>query len=114
MGRSRLGLYNYMYKISFYVPESHAETVKSAMFKAGGGKIGRYACCAWQVRGEGQFMPLEGSQAFIGEKNKLEKVVEYKVELVCCRQYIQEVISALKASHPYETPSYDVIRCEDF
>lgn len=48
-----------MYKICFYVPTSHADQVKSAMFAQGAGKIGNYSCCAWQILGQGQFMPLQ-------------------------------------------------------
>lgn len=103
-----------MYKISFYVPENNLEQVKSALFDAGAGRIGYYSSCAWQVKGEGQFMPLNGSNAFIGEINRLEKVIEYKVEMVCSAEHIHAAIAALKASHPYETPAYHVIRCEDF
>src|SRR5687768_16814137 len=99
-----------MYKISFYVPENEIEQVKSALFEAGAGKIGQYSNCAWQVKGEGQFMPLIGSDAFVGEVDRLEKVVEYKVEMVCNEDLIHTVIAALKKSHPYETPAYDVIR----
>ncbi len=101
-----------MFKICVYVPQKHTETVKSALFKAGAGKIGDYSCCAWQVLGEGQFMPLEGSDAFIGEKNQLEKVAEYRVEMVCDEGYIEAAIAALIKAHPYETPAYHVIRCE--
>jgi len=43
-----------MYKIVFYVPESHLEAVKQVMFGAGAGKIGNYDQCAWQVKGNGQ------------------------------------------------------------
>jgi structural hemagglutinin/hemolysin toxin protein RtxA len=99
-----------MYKICFYVPTDHAETVKEAMFKAGAGRIGNYACCAWQTLGEGQFMPLSGSNAFIGEKDKLEKLPEFKVEMVCADEFIQNVVSALKTSHPYEEPAYFLFR----
>jgi hypothetical protein len=45
----------------------------------------------------------------LGELNQLEKIVEYKVELVCASQYIELAVQALKASHPFETPAYDVI-----
>jgi len=103
-----------MYKICFYAPESHCEPVKQAMFAAGAGKIGEYQCCAWQVLGEGQFMPLEKSNAFIGEKNQLEKLPEYKIEMVCDNDYIHAVIAALKTSHPYEEPAYQVLKLEDF
>ena len=43
-----------LYKIEFYVPSSHLEAVKSAMFDAGAGRVGNYDCCSWQTSGEGQ------------------------------------------------------------
>jgi structural hemagglutinin/hemolysin toxin protein RtxA len=98
-----------MYKICFYVPLSHVETVKNAMFAKGAGQIGNYSCCSWQTLGEGQFMPLEESQAFIGKKHQLEKVSEYKVEIVCSQDCIEEVINALKQTHPYEEPAFQVM-----
>jgi hypothetical protein len=47
-------------KIEFYVPETHLEQVKSAMFSAGAGRVGDYDCCAWQTLGQGQFRPQDG------------------------------------------------------
>ncbi len=99
-----------MYKITFYAPTTHVEQVKNAMFTAGAGKIGEYSHCAWQVLGEGQFMPLDKSNAFIGEKNQIEKVPEYKVEIVCAVEYIHDAIAALKQAHPYEEPAYQVMQ----
>jgi structural hemagglutinin/hemolysin toxin protein RtxA len=103
-----------MYKICFYVPETHLEEVKNAMFAQGAGKIGDYSCCAWQVLGEGQFLPLDGSHAFVGKKNQLEKQPEYKVEMVCSPHFIHEVIAALKNTHPYEEVAYQAWRVEEF
>lgn len=101
-----------MYKISFYVPEQALEQVKQALFDAGAGRIGEYTHCAWQILGEGQFMPLAGSNPYIGKLNELEKISEYKVELVCEQQFIHAAIAALKQTHPYETPAYFVVQCE--
>ena len=53
------------YKLCFYVPVSHVEQVKQAIFQAGAGHIGDYDCCAFQVLGHGQFRPLDGSQPFL-------------------------------------------------
>lgn len=103
-----------MYLICFYAPVDYVEQIKAAMFAAGAGKIGEYSCCAWQTLGEGQYMPLEGSNAFIGEKNQIEKVQEYKVELICEAPFIHDVITALKQSHPYEMPAYQVLKTEKF
>ena len=102
-----------MYKICFYVPESHLEVVKEALFIAGAGRIGNYDRCSWQCLGKGQFRPLAGSQPAIGQQGLVERVAEYKVELVCSRENIQTAITALKASHPYEEPAYDVLEISD-
>lgn len=103
-----------MYKINFYVPEDHLEQVKMALFAAGAGKVGEYDCCAWQVKGEGQFKPLTESHPFVGTPYQLETIVEYKVEMVCTEDCIHAAIAAMKKAHPYEMPAYQVIRMEDF
>jgi structural hemagglutinin/hemolysin toxin protein RtxA len=101
-----------MYILYFLVPETHLEVVKNAVFAVGAGSIGNYKHCAWQTLGEGQFMPLSGSNPSIGEINQLEKVPEYKVEIICTEEQIKEAVQALKKAHPYETPAYQVVVCE--
>lgn len=103
-----------MYKLTVFIPETALEEVKSALFSAGAGQIGNYASCCWQVQGTGQFMPLEGSQPHIGQQNTIEKITEWRVEMVVAESNIQNVIDALKQTHPYETPAYDVIKVLDF
>ena len=103
-----------MYTLYFYVPESHLESVKTALFAAGAGAIGDYENCCWQVLGQGQFKPMAGSQPFIGAVDQLEKVAEWRVELVVSAAQIKTVIAALKATHPYEEPAYAVYRLELF
>jgi len=49
------------YQITTYIPKTQCEEVKEAMFKAG----------ARQIFGEGQFKPIEGSNSFLGERDKL-------------------------------------------
>ncbi len=106
-----------MYQLICYVPDSHLDRVKNALFEAGAGRIGNYDCCAWQTPGEGQFRPLAGSSAFIGSKHEIARVAEYKVELVCSRECIKAALQALITAHPYETPAYSVFEIktlEDF
>jgi len=103
-----------LFKLCFYVPESHLTQVKDALFAAGAGQIGDYDHCCWQTLGEGQFRPLAGSNPHIGDNNQLTVVAEYKVELVCEEKIINEVVGALKAVHPYEEPAFDIVRMEDF
>ena len=99
-------------KIEFYVPETHLESVKQAMFDSGAGKVGDYDCCAWQTLGLGQFRPLAGSNPHLGTQGEIESVPEYKVEMVCVEDLIEGVVAAMKAAHPYEEVAYCVMRIE--
>jgi len=102
-----------MYKLCFYVPETHLENVKAAVFAAGGGRVGRYDSCCWQALGQGQFRPLAGSQPFLGSEGQVEQVKEWKVEMVVGDELIHDSVKALKRAHPYETPAFEVWRLSD-
>ena len=99
-----------MYKLAFFVPATHKESVKQAIFATGAGRIGNYDCCSWETLGEGQFRALQGANPFLGQVGHIEKVQEYRVELVCDDSLIKDAIRAMKAAHPYEEPAYDVIK----
>mgnify|MGYP005848294471 CR=1 FL=1 len=103
-----------MYKLVVFVPESHLEGVKTALFAAGAGKLGNYDSCAWQTKGQGQFRPLAGSQPYLGQAGQVEQVVEYRVEMVCEEGRIQAVLAALREAHPYEEPAFDIWQLLDF
>ncbi|HEY8331008.1 MAG TPA: YqfO family protein [Pseudomonas sp.] len=102
-----------MYKLCFFVPESHLETVKTAIFATGAGRIGSYDSCCWQTLGQGQFHPLPGSQPYEGAQGELAQVAEWKVEMVVADELIHAAVKALKQNHPYETPAFDVWRLSD-
>ena len=97
-----------MYKLAFFVPESHLESVKSALFAAGVGRIGDYDSCCWQTLGQGQFRPLAGSDPHIGSQGRVERLAEWKVEMVCTDEIIGQAVKTLKQAHPYEEVAYDV------
>ena len=99
-----------MYQFIFYVPSDYVEVVKNAVFDAGAGKIGTYERCSWEIVGLGQFKPLEGSNAFIGQVDELTKTEEVRVEMVCEEKYIKSVIQALQKTHPYEEPAFSVMQ----
>jgi hypothetical protein len=96
-------------KLTVYVPASHLDGVKDALFAAGAGRVGDYDRCAWQVLGEGQFRALAGAQPFVGAVGVQKSVAEYRVEMVLVRSVLTEVVAALKAAHPYEAPAFDVV-----
>ncbi len=98
-----------MYSIIVYIPTSHLEIVKQAMFTHGAGQLGNYSCCCWQVRGLGQFYANENSNAFIGFPQTLTQVDEYRVEMICDTENLSAVLAAMKEAHPYEEPAFMVL-----
>lgn len=102
-----------MFKLCVYIPESHVEAVKQALFAAGAGRIGDYDSCSWQVLGTGQFRPLDGSQPFIGQTGQVEQVAEYRVETVCADEVVDDVLAAMRRAHPYEEPAFDLWKLDD-
>ncbi|MBB5213169.1 YqfO family protein [Microbulbifer hydrolyticus] len=102
-----------MFKLCVYIPESHLEPVKQALFAAGAGRIGDYDSCCWQVPGTGQFRPLDGSKPFIGQQGEVETVAEYRVETVCADEVVDAVLAAMRSAHPYEEPAFDLWKLDE-
>ena len=86
------------------------DVVKEAMFEAGAGKFGGYERCAFQIKGQGQFRPLPGSQPYLGTPNQDAFVEEVKVEMVCEEAALKKALDALKKAHPYEQPAYGTLK----
>ena len=101
------------YQLSFYVPSSHLESVKSALFASGAGAYERYDQCCWQVLGEGQFRPTDGANPFDGKIGQVSCEPEYRVEMLCTQAVISNAVAALKEAHPYEEVAYSVFKCVD-
>ncbi len=100
---------DYRVKLSFYVPVDYTEAVKTAIFAAGAGKLGKYSNCCWQTLGQGQFLPMQGAQPTLGEVGQLTLVAEHKVEVLCYAHLAAQIEAALLAAHPYEVPAYEFV-----
>ena len=98
-----------MHLLTFYVPKSHCEEVKGALFARGAGRLGGYDSCSWEVEGTGQFRPLPGSSPYIGTELRLERLAEMRVEMMCSDEVIAQVVDELLRVHPYEVPAYTVV-----
>lgn len=100
-------------KIVIFVPETHTDIVREAMGVAGAGKIGNYSFCTFSSKGVGRFKPEQGANPHIGQVGKVEEVLEERIETVCSREKLQEVIQAIKGVHPYDEIAMDVYPLED-
>jgi hypothetical protein len=95
-------------KLVVFVPESALEPVRDALFEAGAGRIGEYERCSWYTAGTGTFLGGEDADPSIGERGREERVPELRLETVFPAERQREVVSALRAAHPYEEPAFDV------
>ena len=102
-----------LYKIVVYVPKTHEDKVREALGKSGAGHIGNYSDCTFNTDGKGTFRPLEGTNPFIGEFDKLEVVDEVKIETIVPQRILGGVISAMIKAHPYEEVAYDLYKLEN-
>ena len=95
-------------KLAVYVPVDYADAVRDAVCRADAGHIGNYSSCTFSVRGEGTFLPGEGTHPFIGETGRLERVDEVRIETIFPVELEKKVVRAMIAAHPYEEPAYDL------
>lgn len=102
-----------MVQLVVYVPLSHLQIVKDAIFAAGAGSYQNYDQCCWESHGVGQFRPLEGADPFIGVVGHVEALPEVKIETICREEVVLAVIEALKKAHPYEEPAFGLFRMMD-
>ncbi len=105
-------LFNFMkeekVKIVVFVPESHSDIVRKAVGDVGAGQIGNYTFCSFSSKGFGRFIPQKGANPAIGSIGISEMVNEERIEFVCDKSKLKDVIGAMKKVHPYEEVAFDV------
>ncbi len=95
-------------KLVVFVPEAHADALRDALSEAGAGVIGAYSKCSFGLRGEGTFLGDDSSSPAVGEKGRFERAPELRLEMVCPERALPAVARALRKTHPYEEPAWDV------
>lgn len=96
------------YKLVTFVPPEQLETVSRALFAAGAGRIGNYTSCSFRSEGTGTFFGEPGTNPAVGQSGRLETAGEIRLETVVPIARAEEVIRALRKSHPYEEPAFDL------
>jgi len=95
-------------KIVAFVPDADLARVSDALFEAGAGNIGQYSQCSFRLAGTGTFFGSEASNPTLGQKGRREDVAEWRLEAVCPQAAVEKAIAAIRQSHSYEEPAYDV------
>jgi dinuclear metal center YbgI/SA1388 family protein len=97
-------------KLVTFIPAAHVEAVSASLFAAGAGRIGRYSSCSFRASGTGTFFGEEGADPVVGLAGRLEHAPEVRVETVVPAGDVAAVVKALRATHPYEEPAFDLVR----
>ncbi|MDB5358323.1 MAG: hypothetical protein JWN24_4776 [Phycisphaerales bacterium] len=97
-------------KLVTFVPQKELELVSTALFDAGAGQIGRYSSCSFRSTGTGTFFGEEGTNPTVGAAGRLEEAAEVRLETVVPLDRVGDVVRALRKSHPYEEPAFDLVQ----
>lgn len=98
-----------LYKLEIFLPESHFETVRQALWSVDAGHIGAYDRCLSWSRVQSCWRPLDGATPYDGTPGELSQADEIKIEVCCRGERLSETLAAIKAAHPYEEPVINVL-----
>lgn len=99
-------------KLAIFVPDGHVEAVAEALAGAGAGEIGDYTRCTFRSPGTGTFLPGDASDPYVGERGRLEKAEEVRLETVVPAHLARGAADAAADAHPYEEVALDVYPVE--
>ncbi len=99
---------NILKKLVTYVPISHADQVRNALFVAGAGNIGNYTETSFNTEGSGTFKANEDATPYVGEAGVRHTENEIKIETIYPVNLESKVLMALILAHPYEEVAYDL------
>ncbi len=96
-------------KLVVYLPEADLERVSAAVFAAGGGTIGAYSECGFRAAGTGTFRGGAGTNPAVGQPGRREDASELRWETILPNACIPAAIAALRQTHSYEEPAFDLL-----
>src|SRR5690606_15809177 len=95
-------------KLVVFVPLQHADPVRSALFAAGAGLVGKYDACSFNSPGYGTFRGGTDTDTFVGKPGEHHREEEMRVEVIFPVDRERAILRALFETHPYEEVAYDV------
>jgi dinuclear metal center YbgI/SA1388 family protein len=99
-------------KLVIFAPEENVDAIADALAGEGAGVIGEYTHCTFRTPGRGTFLGGEATDPYLGEKGRLEKVEEIRLETVVPAHAAGRAAAAATAAHPYEEVALDLYPIE--
>lgn len=100
-------------KLTTYVPLEKVDSVRKAIFDAGGGTVGNYDHCSFNLDGRGSFRGNAQSNPQYGRKGEVHFEEETQLSVTFPKHRQPAVLKALFKAHPYEEVAYEVITLEN-
>ena len=100
-------------KLEVFVPIASAESIRLAVFQAGGGHIGNYDECSFATAGDGTFRPLSGANPTLGELGVRHSENELNLSFIVPAWLKNTVHHAMKQAHPYEEVAHQWIALQN-
>ena len=100
-------------KLVTYAPVAETEKVKSALFAAGAGEIGKYSNCSYSLDGVGSFMAGDMANPSVGKIGEIHFEKETQINVIYSFEKEKKVLEALFKVHPYEEVAYEVVTLEN-
>lgn len=104
---------NTIKKLVTYAPINKVDNVKSALFQAGAGAMGKYSNCSFSSEGMGSFKPEAGTNPTLGEVGQVHQEKEVQINMVFSFEKERSILKALFENHPYEEVAYEILTLEN-
>ena len=98
-----------MVKLEIFIPVTHMEPLWEVLRSAGAGAYGNYDSALSYSPVKGCWRSLPEAKPYDGEIGVLREADEYKVEVCCPLDKLDETVRAIRAIHPYEEPVINAI-----
>ena len=100
-------------KLITFVPSNDAEILRNALFAAGGGSVGNYENCSFNIEGKGSFKGNEASNPVKGKKGEIHFEEETQIGITFAKHLENNILKALFEVHPYEEVAYEITTLEN-
>ncbi|MGC6430143.1 MAG: Nif3-like dinuclear metal center hexameric protein [Jejuia sp.] len=104
---------NTIKKLTTYVPNAEAQTLRTALFNAGAGSIGNYSNCSFNSEGYGTFRGDENTSPTIGTKGEMHTEAETKITAIFPKHLESKILHTLFNTHSYEEVAYEIVTIEN-
>ncbi len=100
-------------KLVTFVPAGNAPALREALFAVGAGQIGEYDRCSANTEVIGTFRASASANPAIGKRGEEHHEKETRVEVIFPAPIELRLLTALRHTHPYEEPAFDIYALEN-